>query len=868
MLPLLAHAFDVAAVAEALLERTLLGARVRQLGNRSGAAWDNLSATIVGAAFLHDVGKCNAGFWRRQFDPPSTPPRRTGAEPRAGHLLEVGPLLHDSRRSKRVVALPDRATALTPWFDLSGGAGRVFLTALAHHGRPVDEQDLATAARMHAGLWQPTGAYDPLAELEALADALLAWRPRVVEAALRVAEPPPACLHAVAGLVTLADWIASDRAFFDFPVTSATERPAHAVAQSTYLLRHMRLDPADARAGLMARALGFGAVFRAPETDAPREATPLQVAMADCSLGPIVVAESETGSGKTEAALWRWRTLFEAGEVDGLAFLLPTRVAAVAMEKRIRTFAERLFPDDAERPNVVLAVPGYTRADGQEGVRLPGFEVLWPDRADEAAAHRRWAAEHPKRALAAAIAVGTVDQALLGALRTRHAHLRGTALLRSLLVVDEVHASDRYMTRLLLELLDRHQAAGGHALLLSATLGSGARRTLLHAGDVRPPRAGAPAPDDPYPAVWDRHGGRKLPQLGCKQVEITCAGMIDDAAAIATAAAEAARAGARVLVVRNTVAGVLAVQRALEARGGVPLFRAAGVVAPHHGRFAAGDRWVLDAAVETAFGRGGPRDGGLVLCGTQTLEMSLDIDADFLLTDLCPMDVLLQRIGRLHRHAETKRPPGFNSACSTVLTPASRDLSPFLRGGRHGLGGNVYPNLLSTEATWRLLSANSRILIPDDNRRLVETATHDCALRALAEECGPAWEKAWAQIIGKERGMATTADVNLLDWRRDWEQMAWPPELEVGIATRLGLNDRRVTLDPPILSPFGVQLETGTIPGWMAKGVDLAIEMAATASGAEDTSLIRFGDKTFTYSRLGLERMSELSPRVGGAQLL
>ena len=122
----------------------------------------------------------------------------------------------------------------------------------------------------------------------------------------------------------------------------------------------MRIDVEDARADLQRRNPAFEDVF-------PFKPTDLQQKMEDRQLGPIVIAESETGSGKTEAALWRFKTLFEAGEVDALAFLLPTRVAAVSLEQRVRRFFESAFPDPQLRPNVVLAVPGYLQSDGEQG---------------------------------------------------------------------------------------------------------------------------------------------------------------------------------------------------------------------------------------------------------------------------------------------------------------------------------------------------------------------------------------------------------------------------------------------------------------------------------------------------------------------
>src|SRR5690606_6940837 len=131
----------------------------------------------------------------------------------------------------------------------------------------------------------------------------------------------------------------------------------------------------------------------------------------------------------------------------GLYFALPTRVAASQLYERVLDFVRRVWPHAS--PVTVRALPGDGAADGQAYTPLPGFQVLWHDDPKDDEAERRWAAESPKRYLAATIAVGTVDQALLGALQVKHAHLRHAMLARSLLVVDEVHASDAYMTSLL-----------------------------------------------------------------------------------------------------------------------------------------------------------------------------------------------------------------------------------------------------------------------------------------------------------------------------------------------------------------------------------------------------------------------------------
>ncbi|WP_370877859.1 hypothetical protein [Xanthobacter agilis] len=147
----------------------------------------------------------------------------------------------------------------------------------------------------------------------------------------------------------------------------------------------------------------------------------------------------------------------------------------------------------------------------------------------------------------------------------------------------------------------------------------------------------------------------------------------------------------------------VATQAAIEELAGhdPALFRVDGLSTLHHGRFSAGDRRLLDRAVENAIGRERP-DGPVILVGTQTLEQSLDIDADLLITDLAPIDVLLQRLGRLHRH-ERSRPSPFTAARAIVLVPDSFEASLAAvsnangrqRVGPHGLGGFVYENLLS-----------------------------------------------------------------------------------------------------------------------------------------------------------------------------
>ena len=139
-------------------------------------------------------------------------------------------------------------------------------------------------------------------------------------------------------------------------------------------------------------------------------------------------------------------------------FALPTRAAASQIHGRVNRFASNLFA--AQKPEPVLAVPGYIQAGDFTGGHLQGYEVWWDTHPHDGDPQRFWAAESAKRFLAAQIAVGTVDQAMMAALQVRHSHMRAACLARNLLVVDEVHASDPYMSVILEALLNAHVGRG------------------------------------------------------------------------------------------------------------------------------------------------------------------------------------------------------------------------------------------------------------------------------------------------------------------------------------------------------------------------------------------------------------------------
>ncbi len=852
-LPLPSHCLDVAATFHELAVLPTIRRRLNAAAGvtLSDAHLDRLSVM----ALLHDLGKANLGFQDKVFDPKA---------PRAGHVRELAPLFFEEPLQEVFAHALDHELLAT-WFDSPAGLEGFLLATWSHHGRPVTfDQACMTGNYFLAKTqwWLSDGRRDPMVAVAELLELARRAFPGAFSSDIPPIPTKALFQHRFAGLVMLADWVGSHQGFF--PI----DRPDH--------------DPATfsrRAAGLSVRSIGLDPrLFRETLHDHPFrfkdsfgfDPYPFQASLADRPADDpesrLLIAEAETGSGKTEAALARFFTLFAAGEVDSLYFALPTRVAARELYGRVARYLERTFPTYESRPAAVLAVPGYARVDNipMESL-LPEESARWQDDDGESRRERLWAAEHPKRFLASTVAVGTIDQALLSAVQTSHAHLRSVCLDRSLLVVDEVHASDAYMRRLLTGLLRHHVGLGGHALLLSATLGAAARTDLLAAAGLQ-----AHVPDfttacaTPYPAITDHTGttstlGRPQERRQ-KTVQFDLRNCLVKSEGIVPEIAQALTLGARVLVVLNTVGRAIALQRTVEAEKAIPkgaLFDCEGAICLHHGRFAPSDRELLDRAVSSRWGKGSD-PGPLLLIGTQTLEQSLDIDADLLITDLCPIDVLLQRIGRLHRH-DRQRPRGFETPRCVVLAPGDESLERFLDARGEPVStakaaglGSVYEDLRTLELTRLLLLKSPEVQIPRDNRALVEGATHPERLAMLV---GDRWSLHGQSLEGVTLARTIAALSAAAIYDKPFGGFVFQ-ELNVRARTRLGLDSLRVPLAEAFPGPFGQPIKEILVPGHLAPKKFL--EDTATVEGLDSEGMVlRYEDRRYRYSRFGLEKADE-----------
>lgn len=803
------HCADVAAVTLALLTHPIWKTRAEAAAGHSLS--DSEISCLGALAFLHDIGKLAPGFQAKAWP--------------AGHGMHLLGHLKAGwywASMPRPDALAGAVTHIASW----PGIGEWLAVIFAHHGRPVERPGTGEAQAAFPTL----PFYDWQAAEAVMGRALLDWFPAISSAA--PPPPEPAFSHFFCGLLTLADWVGSDRRAFPFEAEFRMDYFETAQARAARRV---------AEIGLAACPQLKGGADWALISDHPQP-RPAQQAVGNLPTDErLVLLEAETGSGKTEAALWRFATLLAAGEVEALYFAVPTRAAARQLHARIHHTLQLMFDTP---PEAVLAIPGQAVAGAASGTRLPNFNVLWDDAQDRPA---RWAAEHAARYLAARVAVGTVDQVALGGLQVKFAHLRGTAMARALLVIDEVHASDPYMTETQLALVRSHISLGGHVLLMSATLGSSARRKWR--GEA--PQDLATDSALPYPAVWTSRGLHPVAADpdGGKTVQIAAhPGWTGaDAAGLALAAA---RQGARVLVIRNTVARAQESFAACQAVAPGLLLEVNGIPTLHHSRFAAEDRARLDHAVETAIGKNSPM-GGRIVIGTQTLEQSLDLCADLLITDLCPMDVLLQRIGRLHRHRRP-RPEGFAAARTVVLCPAA-GLDPLIRAAENGLGAysdgpslsGVYVDLPGLAATLDQITAHPVWRIPAMNRALVEAATHPEALDRIAGARG--WQAYRQRVTGKALAEMRAAGLCLLDRSAPLE--CFP--VDEKIRTRLGEEGAILTLPEATIGAFGQPIHRLALPAHWSHG--LSGEEPVTTDPGPPLK-ISVADKVMIYGPAGLQQ--------------
>lgn len=782
--PVLHHLMDVAAVALRLQE--LNPARLLREASVIGVSPQRLAPTGAFLAGLHDLGKFSVSFQAKvaEFWPAEVLGPFPGVVHDRGHwrntaiMLRWGPAEQELR-------------GLFP--ELWSGLELISGSIAGHHGQPPDHDEYRFNRHGFEHEKEVTGPC-----LDAAVEAMCVLRDAVRPQPLPEITEPEQAQHMswrLAGLTTLADWVGSDEFFFRFedPAIAPADYWQLALLRADEAIEAKGLLPLPARPNPGFRVLVPGVAPRPMQAEADR--VPL-------GQGPMLfIIEDSTGSGKTEAALVLAARLMEAGKAEGIYFALPTMATANAMFQRLGDIRKPLFAEGA-RPSLVLA---HGRADLVRG-RLAGPAGSGNGgEEDNAAWCAAWIADSRRRAFFADVGAGTVDQAFLAVLKKKHLALRQYGLAGRVLVIDEAHAFDAYMGRELETLLEVHASLGGSAIVLSATLPAAKRRSVVEAFR----RGLGVAGETPEPAT------QPYPQLtAVNRAEVSARGVVfsdalrrtvaverlADPQAAHERALEAAGKGAAVLVIRNAVDEAIATFSALNARhDATTLF---------HARFAMCDRQRIETDALSRFGRdAGPDErAGQILVATQVVEQSLDLDFDLVISDLAPIDLLIQRAGRLWRHMD--RRPGESRAISgptlCVISPDPAEathekwLEPAL-----GRGAFVYddPGVMWRSA--RTLFSGNRIRTPEDLRPIIE--------QVYGEDDVPAClEKGQNRAEGETHSGRWLARQNLIDFSGGYPAMEVPgPDQEIG--TRLGEKTTTLRL---------ARLEGGKILPWAQEALD------------------------------------------------
>jgi CRISPR-associated endonuclease/helicase Cas3 len=640
--PVICHLADTAAVAMEIVRNCLSPVAVETLENGLGLSGESLVKCCGFLAGCHDLGKVSPAF-QFQVDP-------MGQALAGGELYDLWHSLNSVTRSGK--APHGLVTAKTlPEFLIERSLNK-----------PLAKRLAAIVGGHH-------GFFPSAAEVKALNEALAganegnAWRRFSREifeqledfVGLAPQDLPTKCDNAaamiLAGLTTVSDWIASnpddktgfpyanDRPFAEY----APELPAKA-KQALQAIGWMRLPTG--------KPLQFTELFK--EITEPRELQKAAIAATQTLTPPcLVLVEASMGEGKTEAALYLADYLQHQAATGGFYIGLPTQATSNAMWNRVRRFLGQRYPEDTV--NLTLSHAAAALKDDYQS-SICRLDQVYDEEGKVAAGEWHTAR---KRTLLSPYGVGTVDQALMGAVRSKHQFVRLFGLAGRVVILDEIHAYDLYTSTLLERLLEWLALLGSPVIALSATLPLSTRHALVSAYAKGCGCAEPEMPIAQYPRLtaFTKEGLTVQPFLASPHVTRSLnLRWVNDPDWITTLQ-EKLTDGGCVAVICSTV------NRAQEVFGQLRdrQYFAEDELGLFHGRFLFIDRERIEKECLARFGK--PKDPNTkrpkryVLVATQVIEQSLDLDFDLIISDLAPIDLLLQRSGRLHRHEDrTDRP--------------------------------------------------------------------------------------------------------------------------------------------------------------------------------------------------------------------
>lgn len=516
----------------------------------------------------------------------------------------------------------------------------------------------------------------------------------------------------ISGLLITADWLASDSSKFplldldELPSDEYDEGRADKAWEDIGLTEPWTSDVYIADDDIFEERFGFY----------PNKVQKFVLDVVNMAERPgIMILEAPMGCGKTEAALMAAEVFAEKNDKHGVFFGLPTQTTANGIFERFKEWAEGQSEEFYHSLILAHANAGFQPAFENMPKRMPDVDE---DSESGLIVHPFFMGR--KMSCMSDFVVGTVDRMLMAALKRRHTMLLHFGLSQKVVIIDECHAYDAYMNRYLERSIEWLSAYGVPVILLSATLPPSRRRALVSAYTGEKPENIVFENETAYPAVtWS--DGEKIYSRSIvyehTNKNVAIERMSEDKAVLEAVAAS--EAGACVGIICNTVRKAQKVSEIIEKHRGTEK------MILYHAQYIMQDRAEKEDRILKAAGKkSSPADrNGLIVIGTQVLEQSLDIDFDLLVTELCPMDLLLQRIGRLFRHDERERPDVCKQPRCIVVCSEEDE---FDRGSEAVYG------------RWLLMQTEKylpdKIEVPDDISRLVSNVYEKCSTDTEAEK--------------------------------------------------------------------------------------------------------------------------------------
>lgn len=762
------HALDVVAVADLWLANSA-SLRNTFLESANTSNYDLLRAWLLFFVGLHDLGKLDVSFQLKAPD--------------VAKSIWSEDLINNLNRTRPIKAF-DHGQAGYAWF----------IKHLEHYPFLVQQEPdrvlewMGAVAGHHGALIQ-NGVLKNFRAPELIKqkdwDARAAWIDDLSALFLlpnqaQQSELPGISIKLLAGFCSVCDWLGSGTDYFCYQ-DQIIDLPGY------YEQSKQKALKALADSGLLSsKNQQAGMTLLYPEFS-PKG---LQCLIPDLPIQTgLTVIEAPTGSGKTEAALAYASYLLSQGLGDSLIFALPTQATANAMLSRLEKIAPKLFPQAGS--NLLLAHGKARFNSAYKGLQLSGRQHTHQGKEEASVYCSQWLSSSRKRVFLGQIGVCTIDQVLLSVLPVRHHFVRAFGVQKSILIIDEVHAYDSYMNGLLDEVIRAQYKSGGSVILLSATLPSDRLRSLTCLWGNTDNQA---EEQQPYPLIT--HVSERVEQWTCNSddfqrtvaLELKALSQTLPDLKLRRSIIAAAEKGARVAVICNLVADAQQLFQDLQQESDVPIDL-------FHSRFRFLDRQEIESSVIEQYGKDAERQSGRILIATQVIEQSLDLDFDWLITQLCPVDLLFQRIGRLHRH-ERSRPQGFEKPVCTILT--SPQLNP--QRPEYGLHELIYGNTRVLWRTEQLLIQNQEARFPACYRLWIEQVYNEEAWPGESEYLTEKYEAYWSEQYAK-RSMARTisvsdtspfrdTDANAAKLTRDGEMSLTLIPIQVINGQRLLLNQR------------------------------------------------------------------------------